>query len=42
MMCVMFFKGTVMEEADEVVGWRESRVGEKKGNEWWKIKLRMQ
>ncbi len=28
------FKGTMMEVADEVVGWRES-WGEKKGNAWW-------
>ncbi len=33
------FKGTVMEVANEVVGWRE-RKGRKKGNAWWTSEIK--
>ncbi len=33
------FKGTVMEMADEVLGWREGK-GKKRGSAWWTNKIR--
>ncbi len=34
------FKSTVMEVANEVVGWRERKGREKKGKAWWTSEIK--